>query len=347
MRNYKEYLISQNDTLKVALNQLNILGADGILFVTDIDCKLIGSLTDGDVRRGFLAGFTVDDLVTRFIQNEPKYIIETDYSVEQIIQYRNTHYRIIPVLNDEHIIIDIINFRYYKSYLPIDAIIMAGGRGLRLSPITDLIPKPLINIGGKPIIEHNVDRLISYGVTNICISIRYLGQQIVEYFNDNPKPAEITYVEEDMPLGTIGAASRIKHFKNDYVLVMNSDILTNIDYEDFYRDAVNHNADLAIVSIPYTVNIPYAVLEMDGNKIKNFKEKPTYTYFSNGGIYLIKRALLEFIPNDQFYDATDLMQYLIQKGKKVISYSMLDYWLDIGKHEDYNKAKEDIKHIKF
>lgn len=347
MRNYKEYLINATDTLLVALKQLNVLGADGILFVTDSTNKLIGSLTDGDVRRGFLSGFTVDDLVTRFIQNEPKYIIESAYTINEIIEYRNTHYRIIPVLNKEHIIIDIINFRYNKSYLPVDAIIMAGGRGQRLSPITDTIPKPLIIIGGKPIIEHNVDRLISYGITNICVSIRYLGHQIKEYFNNKPKSGDITFVEEDIPLGTIGAASKIKHLKNDYVLVMNSDILTNIDYEDFYRDAINHHADLAIVSIPYTVNIPYAVLEMNGNEIKDFKEKPTYTYFSNGGIYLIKRELLEFIPTDQFYDATDLMQYLIHKGKKVISYSMLDYWLDIGKHEDYNKAKEDIKHIKF
>lgn len=347
MRNYKDYLISDTEKLKIALNQLNILGADAILFVIDQDGKLRGSLTDGDVRRGFLAGRNVDDLVVEFIQKEPKYILKSSYSIEQIIEYRNTHYRIIPVLDDEFIIINVINFRYSKSYLPMDAIIMAGGRGQRLSPFTDSVPKPLLKIGGMPIIEHNVDRLIHYGVDNIHISIRYLGHQIKDYFDENPKFAGISYVNEDIPLGTIGAASRVGQLTHEYVLIMNSDILTNIDYEDFFTDAMQQKADLAIVSIPYKVNVPYAVLELEGNRIKNFKEKPTYTYFSNGGIYLIRANLLNMIPKDCFYDATDLMQNMIQQGKKVISYSMLDYWLDIGKHEDFIKAQDDIKHIKF
>ncbi len=347
MRNYKEYLIADTEKLKIALNQLNILGADAILFVIDTEGKLCGSLTDGDVRRGLLSGKNVDDLVTEFIQTEPKYILKSSYSIEQVIEYRNTNYRILPVLDDELKIINIINFRYNRSYLPMDAIIMAGGRGQRLSPMTDSVPKPLLMIGSKPIIEHNIDRLINYGVDQICISIRYLGHQIEDFFAEHPKFATLTYVNEDIPLGTIGAASRVSQLSHEYVLIMNSDILTNIDYEDFFLDAMNQQADLAIVSIPYKVNVPYAVLELEGTRIRNFKEKPTYTYFSNGGIYLIKASLLGLIPKDSFYDATDLMQNLIQQGKKVVSYSMRDYWLDIGRHEDFIKAQDDIKHIKF
>ena len=130
----------------------------------------------------------------------------------------------------------------------------------------------------------------------------------------------------------------IKSFENKYVLISNSDILTNLDYEKFYLDFLIEKADLAVLSIPYEVKIPYAVLETKNNNITNFVEKPTYTYYSNGGIYLLKRELLEFIPVDTFFNATDLIQKLLDKQKKIISYPFLGYWLDIGKHEDFNNG---------
>ena len=136
-------------------------------------------------------------------------------------------------------------------------------------------------------------------------------------------------------------------FKHDYVLVTNSDILTNLDYEEFYKDFINKDADLSVVTIPYKVNIPYAVLETSNEKILSFKEKPSYTYYSNGGIYLIKKSVLEYIPKNSFFNSTDLMEKLISEDKKVMSYPFIGYWLDIGKHEDFKKAQKDIKNIKF
>ena len=132
------------------------------------------------------------------------------------------------------------------------------------------------------------------------------------------------------------------------MLLTNSDILTNLDYEQFFLDFIRKKADFSVVSIPYQVNIPYAVLEKNKEGcIESFKEKPTYTYYSNGGIYLIKKELLNYIPKNSFFNATDLMEKLIQEQKKVISFPLVGYWLDVGKHEDFVKAQNDIKHIKF
>ena len=345
---YKKHLIDHHSTVKEALAKLDVLAADAILFVVDDRQKLIGSLTDGDVRRGLLKDLSINQKVVDFIQPNPKFIIKSNYNVEDLDNFRKANLKIIPVLNDSHQVVNVINFRFLKSYLPIDVVIMAGGKGTRLKPLTNHTPKPLLKVADKPIIEHNIDRLISYGIDDFWLSINYLGDQLKDYFKDGEsKGVQIEYVAEEKPLGTIGAAKAIKNFQHETVLVTNSDILTNLDYEDFYQDFIQSDADLSVVTIPYEVLIPYAVLEMDKGNVKSFKEKPTYTYYSNGGIYLIKRELLELIPENEFYNATDLMEELIKIGKKVNSYPLRGYWLDIGKHEDFQKAQEDYKHIKF
>ncbi|WP_076423073.1 nucleotidyltransferase family protein [Pontibacter lucknowensis] len=344
----KKHLIRTNSPIKAALSQLDELAADAILFVVDENDKLIGSLTDGDVRRGFLKGRTLEDNVDCFIHPHPKFLIKGAYNIDDVIDYRNKSFKIIPVLNSSGEIVNIINFRFLKSYLPVDAVLMAGGRGERLKPLTDSTPKPLLQIGDKPIIEHNVDRLASYGIDDIWISVRYLGEQLEAYFNNgHHKQINVKYVWENEPLGTLGAVSKITDFQHDYILVSNSDILTNLDYEDFFLDFIKSGAALSVVTIPYSVNIPYAVLETSNGHVVSFKEKPTYTYYSNGGIYLIKKEALDMLPKNQFYNATDFMELLISNNMKINSYPLRGYWLDIGKPEDYKKAQEDIHHIKF
>jgi NDP-sugar pyrophosphorylase family protein len=308
--------------------------------------KLLGSLTDGDVRRGFLRNLTLESHVDDFIQPAPKYIRKGLYDINQIIEYRKSGFRILPVLNDNDEIINVINFRFLKSYLPLDAILMAGGQGHRLKPLTNETPKPLLKVGDKPIIEHNIDRLISYGVDDFWISVRYKAEQIIDYFeNGEKKGVSIDYIREKNPLGTIGAVRNVENLKHDYLLVSNSDILTDLDYEDFFLDFLDKEADISVLSIPYNVDIPYAVLETSNGLIHSFKEKPTYTYYSNGGIYLMRSNIIKHIPENLHYNATNLLELLIKKGKKVVTYPSRGYWLDIGKHDDYIKAQEDIKHI--
>ena len=233
MYNYKKHIIPLRVGIKEALKKLTNWRLI-ILFVVTKDDKLMGSLTDGDVRRGFLRNLTLDSNVDEFIQPAPKYIRKGYYNIDQIIKYRDSGFRIIPVLNDKDEIINIINFRFLKSYLPIDAVLMAGGQGNRLKPLTDKVPKPLLKVGDKPIIEHNIDRLIQFGVDDFWISVRYKGEQIIDYFNDGKKKGvSINYIKEKNPLGTIGAVKSAKELKHDYVMVNNSDILTNLDTKTF------------------------------------------------------------------------------------------------------------------
>lgn len=348
MIHYKEHLITSETPIRQALEKLNILARDAIVFVIDADGRLNGSLTDGDVRRGLLKGVTIDQPVSEIIQQNPRYIRKGSRDIYKIIEYRNQNFRILPVIDSDDKVVNIVNFRNVRSYLPIDAVIMAGGRGQRLRPLTDNTPKPLLKVGEKSIMEHNVDRLALYGIDDYWFSVNYLGEQIESYFGDGKeKNRSIKYIWEDAPLGTIGSVSKINDFEHAHILVSNSDILTNLDYEAFYLDFLEKDADLAVATIPYNVSVPYAVLETSNGHVLNFKEKPTYTYYSNGGIYLMKRSALEYIPKGEHFNATDLMERLIEADKKVISYPLVGYWLDVGKHEDFEKAQRDIHTIKF
>ncbi len=348
MRAFNEHLIFKDATVKKALELLNVLAPDSILFVVDKEDRLIGSLTDGDVRRGLLNDFTLASPIDEIIQPNPHFIKKGDYDIQKIITYREKLFRILPVVDENMKVVNVINFRTIKSYLPVDTVIMAGGRGQRLQPLTNKIPKPLLKVGDKPIIEHNLDRLASYGIDDFWLSVNYLGDQIENYFGSGKgKNIKIEYVWETEPMGTIGSVSKIKNFEHDFVLVTNSDLLTNIDYENFFLEFIKQGADMSVLTIPYQVNIPYAVLETKEGIIKGLNEKPNYTYYSNGGVYLIKKNILNHIPENSFFNSTDLIESLIANEYKVVSYPFSGYWLDIGKHEDYNKAQEDINNFNF
>ncbi|MBD1386227.1 nucleotidyltransferase family protein [Mucilaginibacter rigui] len=348
MRNYKDHLILTGTLIIEALIQLDKLAKDAILFVVDEDDKLIGSLTDGDIRRGLIKGLSTKHPVTDIIQSSPRYLRKGESDINKVVEYREANFRIIPILDKSNRVVNVINFRETRSYLPIDAVIMAGGRGQRLKPLTDTTPKPLLKIGDKPIMEHNLDRLALFGIDDFWVSVKYLGEQIENYFGDGTsKNVNIKYVWETEALGTIGAVSKIKDFQHDYVLVTNSDILTNLDYEHLYISFLQKDADFAVVTIPYEVKIPYAVLETTDGNVKSLKEKPTYTYYSNAGIYLMKKDVLSYLPTDTFFDATDLIEKLLAEGLNVVSYPLAGYWLDVGKHDDFEKGQKDITQIKF
>lgn len=349
MEKFDKYLIQENANVREALVQLDKLAADATLFVISEDRKLIGSITDGDVRRALIEGKDAQASVMDVINETPKFIRKGENALRKLIEFRSKNILIIPVLEkDNDVISNVINLRLHRSYLPIDAVIMAGGKGQRLRPLTETTPKPLLKVGDTPIIERNIDRLGIYGIDDINISVNYLGEQLESYFGDGShKGLNINYVWEDSPLGTIGAVSKIQEFQNDYILVMNSDLLTNIDFESFFMDFLEADADLSILSIPYTVDIPYAVLETDNQRIISLKEKPRYTYYSNGGIYLMKKEVLDRIPKGEFFNATELIEELIEDNKFVKTYPLVDYWLDIGNHDDFKKAQSDVHRIQF
>ncbi len=349
MFNLQDHIISSELTIKDALTIIDRQGLiANVLFVRDEEQKLIGSLSDGDIRRGLLKDVSLGDKVTAVMSPEFKFLNESDISPATIAGFRALGIYFVPVVDDDKCIVDILNLHTYKMQLPIDAIMMAGGKGQRLLPLTQHTPKPLLRVGDKPIIEYNVDRLAQHGIGNIYLSINYLGDQLVDYFGDGAhKNLNIQYIREDRPLGTIGSVKMVADYDNDVILVMNSDLLTNIDFYEFYTEFKKQDADMAIAATSYHVDIPYAVLESDGdNVIRSLKEKPRYTYYSNAGIYLMKKEVIGHIPEGEFYNVTDLIEALVGMGKKVVSFPILGYWLDIGKHEDFRKAQEDIKHLK-
>lgn len=341
------HVIQKHETVREALKKLDVLAYDAILFVVDDNNRLIGSLTDGDLRRGFIKGLGFENSILEFVQPNPSFIRENEYAVDILEEYRRKNFKIVPVLNNQDQITDIVNFRTRTTILPIEALLMAGGEGKRLRPLTENTPKPLLKIGDKPIIEYNIDRLARVGVKNLYLSINYLGEQLEIYFGSGEgKNLNIKYVKEDKPLGTIGSILLIEKFEHDDVLVMNSDLLTNIDFTDFYKTFKANNADMLVATTTYNVDVPYAVLETTENlRVKSLKEKPRYTYYSNAGIYLLKKKLLDMIPRNQFFDITDLMEKVLEMNLKLVTYPINGYWLDVGRHEDFIKAQEDIKHL--
>lgn len=343
-----KHIINQNDSVREALVKLDKLGNDAILFVVDEKNKLLGSLTDGDLRRGFIRGLGFENNLIEFVQSNPKFIQENEYNLESLEEYKKNFIKVLPIINDSGVIVDIFNFRTTSTLIPADAVLMAGGEGKRLRPLTETTPKPLLKVGGKPIIEYNIDRLKNVGIKNIHLSVNYLAEQLVDYFGDgNDRTLNINYVKEDKPLGTIGSILLVDNFEHEDIIVMNSDLLTNIDYADFFKMFKESEADMAVAATSYHVDVPYAVLEVnESNAVKSLKEKPRYTYYSNAGIYILKKDILKMIPKDQFFDITDLMDRLLEMNLKLVTYPINGYWLDIGKHEDFKKAQEDIKHIK-
>lgn len=345
----QKHIVYSHETVRDALIKLNDLHSDAILFVCDEYDKFLGSLTDGDLRRGFIRGLSFEDSLMDYVQPNPLFILERNLHLADIADLKKRHFLIIPILNDDHIIIDVLNLRINYSAIPADVIIMAGGRGQRLMPLTIDTPKPMLHVGDKPILEHTIDRLVKFGIKNIHISVNYLADKIKNHFKDGrAKNVSIEYICEDKPLGTLGSIKLADSFENDYIMVMNSDILTNIDFAAFFQAFIKSGGDMAVATTSYQVEVPYGVLEVDGeNFVNSLKEKPSYTYYSNAGIYLAKKELINLVPDNQFFNVTDLMELLIKNGKKLMSYPLIGYWLDIGKHEDFKKAQEDIKYINF
>lgn len=341
----RKHILYSHQSVRDALIKLNDLKKNTILIVVDEQERLIGSLTDGDLRRGFIRGLNFDNSLMEYLQPDPLFVYQDEVHKTDFNNMRLRNFMVVPIVDRERKVVKILSLSEIQSIVPADVFIMAGGRGQRLMPLTADIPKPMLHIGGKPILEHNIDRLIKYGINNIYISVNYLAEQIQDYFKDgSDKGISVKYVHEDKPLGTLGSVKMVEELEHDYVMVMNSDLLTDIDFNGFFQTFLRSGADMAVATTMYSVEVPYGVMEVDnGNFVNALKEKPCYTYYSNAGIYIIKKELLSLVPHNEFYNVTDLMDTLINKGKKLVSFPILGYWLDIGKHNDLIQAQEDIK----
>lgn len=339
------HTINSEESISVCLEKMNLPHHLRTVFVLDAGNKLVGSISDGDIRRGFLKGLSLQNTCEAFMFKDFKSVNPETVTVDYIKLCKELGISVLPQINAEGGLTRILDLTKLKSFLPLSAVIMAGGFGNRLRPLTNETPKPMLPVGGIPILEINIKRLIQYGIDEVYIAVNYLKEKIMDYFGDGSNwGIKINYIIENEPLGTIGALHLIKNkIKHAQILLFNADILSNIDLEDMYNGFKESNADLSIASIPYKVTVPFAVFEFNQHNIIGLSEKPTYTYYSNAGFYLFQTKHLNQIPDNTFYNATDFTETLIKDGAIVTQFPILGYWSDIGSIEDYKKAQTDIQ----
>ena len=343
----KRYIIFSTATILDALKALDGTSHDWqTLFVVDEAERMVGTLTDGDIRRGLIGGASLSTPVSEIMHTSFKSVRDGQYDAKLLKEFREKQIFFIPVLDGEGHVVKVCNLIKYRNFLPVDAVLMAGGKGERLRPLTEKTPKPLLPVGDKAIIDHNVDRLISFGIKHISVTVNYLGEQLEEHFHEPRNEVQIQTVREPKFLGTIGSIKFVPEFFNDTVLVMNSDLFTNINYEDFYLHFKEHDADMSVAAIPYDVDIPFGILNLDGRNITGLSEKPHYGYYANAGIYLIKKSAFDLIPEDTMFHSTDLLEALVATGRKVIRFPLGGTWIDIGTPQEYRRAQDMVKYFK-
>ncbi|MGM9804089.1 MAG: sugar phosphate nucleotidyltransferase, partial [Muribaculaceae bacterium] len=306
--------------------------------------QITGTLTDGDIRRSLIAGHQLSDEVRHVMHHPCVAFRGPEVKVTDVKELRSKRITLVPHINEQGKIVNIYNLNQLRSLLPIDAVLMAGGKGERLRPLTLDTPKPLLKIGDRCIIDYNVAALARNGVNHITVTTNYLAEKIEEHFAQPVAGVQVQCVKEPYRMGTIGSLTLIKEFHNNTILLMNSDLLTSICFEDFYLAHINDDADMTVASVPYMVSVPYGIFVLQGNQVLDVEEKPTYNYYANAGIYLIKRKWLDIIPRGEYFDATHFMDAMIKQGGRVTHFPIEGTWIDIGSPNDYRHAQELMKH---
>lgn len=349
IRDVSKIILNKNDTVLKALELLDLY-ALRIVLVVDSDSKLIGSVTDGDIRRGLLKGKDLYATVETIMHNQPYSIEQGSLNNRQIFELmREKSLLALPVVKDNKLI-DIITLddliRIKKKDNPV--FIMAGGFGTRLRPLTDKCPKPMLPVGGKPLLETIISSFKEQGFYKFYISTHYLPEVITNHFGNGEKLGiEIRYVHESEPLGTGGALSLLpKDEINLPFIVINGDVLTNMNFSKLLDFHVQNEALATMCVREFQYQIPYGVVNSENNLIKNMTEKPSYFFDINTGIYVISPELLGQV-EAQFIGMPTILEQQIEKNNKVISYPLHEYWLDIGHIEDYNRAQKDIISLDF
>ena len=321
----------------------------GIVLVVQPDRQLLGTITDGDVRRAMLSGMQLDTPVSAVLtvkaatNLKPVTALVGTPGDALLALMRQNSVRQIPLLNETGQVVDLVTLDELlpQPDLLLQAVIMAGGQGARLRPLTEDLPKPMLPVGGRPLMERIVQQLQQAGIRRVNVTTHYKPEKIVEHFGDGHAfGVELNYVNEDRPLGTGGALGLMPP-PTEPVLVINGDILTQVDFRAMLNFHQENKADLTIAVRRYEVQVPYGVIECNGPLVERLREKPKVGLLVNAGIYLLEPAVFQFIPQGQHFNMTDLIQWLLDARRTVASFPIHEYWLDIGQHADYARAQSD------
>jgi dTDP-glucose pyrophosphorylase len=350
MNELEQVTVSPNNSVRQVMECID-RSAKGIALVLDEQRHLIGTVTDGDIRRAILAGMDLELSISELLQQrQPGFAsgaitapLGTDDTALLHLMTENG-VRHIPLVDADGCVADISFLtELVKEYeLPLRALVMAGGYGNRLRPLTEELPKPMLPVGNKPLLELIVEQLKQAGIRQVNVATHYKGDVIAEHFkNGEAFGVDIRYVKEDQPLGTAGALSLLEEV-DEPLLVMNGDILTRVDFRALLHFHREHKADLTVCVRQYEFSVPYGVIDTDGVNVKGISEKPIVRQFINAGIYLLNAQVRRLIPNGQPYDIPDLIERLIKEERTVVCFPIREYWLDIGKVDQYDQAKADI-----
>lgn len=327
--------------------------AKGVALLVDNECRLITTITDGDIRRAILVGMDVEQSIESLVshaargsgQSEgPLTAQVTTPATELLRLMAEKNLRQIPLLDEDGRVVDlaVLNDLVKDYELPLRAVIMAGGFGTRLRPLTEDLPKPMLPLGSRPLLELIVEQLRDAGIRKVNVATHYKGDVISDHFKDGQDfGVDIRYVKEDQPLGTAGALSLLEE-SDEPLLVINGDILTRVDFRAMLNFHREHQADLTVAVRQYEFNVPYGVVLTDGVAVKGISEKPIVRQFINAGIYLLSPPVRRLVPNGQPYDIPDLIELLLSEGRSVVSFPIREYWLDIGKADHYDQAQSDV-----
>jgi dTDP-glucose pyrophosphorylase/CBS domain-containing protein len=342
----EKFLLPLNTTVHEAMTCID-RNAEGIALVVDEQCRLLGTVTDGDIRRAILADMDLDTPIQVLLARLPQSSHPTPLTAPlgvpdvELLRLMNAHtLRHIPLVDENGRVVDVaLLSELAREYeLPLSAVVMAGGYGKRLRPLTEELPKPMLPVGDRPLLELIIEQLYQAGIRRVNLTTHYKGEMIVHHFGDGSDfGVEIHYVKEQEPLGTAGALGLLQ-VADEPLLVMNGDILTRIDFRamlDFHRQ---HQADITVGVRQHEFHLPYGVIEVCGHAITGISEKPTLRHLVNAGIYLMNPDVCHVIPNGQPYDMTDLIGSLLAQKRRVLSFPVCEYWQDIGQVEDYRKA---------
>ena len=347
MYQISEIKTTPSATIREALRIIDN-GAMRIAIVVDEEGRLIGTLTDGDIRRGLLKGMELDSPI-RDIYNSNPISVRISDPKEKILELavERRVYQ-IPVLDDDGRVIRLaeIDQLVKQERHPNTVVLMAGGLGQRLRPLTENTPKPMLSVGGKPILETVINRFRRQGFTKFVIALNYKGEQIRNYFgNGLTMGVDITYLEENQRMGTAGALSLLGKAPAEPFFVMNADILTLVDFEALLDFHIRNGSDATMCIREYGMEVPYGVVRLNKDSIVAIEEKPIQQFYVNAGIYLLTPPLLNFLTSGQPMDMTTLFEKAVEKGMTTLSFPIREYWMDIGKPEDYDRANFDYKRL--
>lgn len=347
MTGWEKILILPTTTIMDAISIIDT-SAMQIALVVDHDRHLLGTVTDGDIRRGILKDLSFDRNVSEIMYQDPT-AVKQGVDKEIIISIMKTKKLLqIPVIDDRNRVVgleiwdELLKTRIQDNWV----VLMAGGQGLRLRPHTENCPKPMLKVGGKPILETIMENIMGYGFRKFIFTVNYRAKMIEEYFGNGKNwGVQIDYINENKRLGTAGALSLLPEKPEKPIIVMNGDLLTKINFLQLLDYHQNHAVKATVCVREYYSNLPYGVIKIADHYIEHIEEKPRQHFFINAGIYVLEPSVISGMPVNRYLDMTELIKTLLQKKEKVAAFPVREYWIDVGNESDFIKANSEFEEV--